>query len=227
MGGHRSGEVASELAVRTIRDFYDTSVDNAEMRELFKHRAPSWPFKRRPPEHPEERRIVQAVLLANEVVHSHAVSHEECKGMGTTLVGAYFLENSMYLIHIGDSRAYRLRGSQFERITRDHSLADEYIAMGILKEDELQHFPYKNVITRALGLNASVEPDVRSLPLRAGDTYLFCSDGLPDPVADEEMRAILLRHGDDLELACRELIDTANAHGGPDNVTVVLAKTFE
>lgn len=223
MGGHKSGEVASEIAVKTFRDVYDTAPTDEHLRDLLRERLPAWPFKRRQPEHAEERRLVQTTLLANQLIYDHAAQHPDCRGMGTTLVGGAFLESSMFLIHVGDSRAYRLRGGRLERITRDHSLADEYQALGLLSGDEAAGFAYKNVITRAMGLHPVVEPEVTSLPVMPGDLYLFCSDGLTDPLTDRQIANILGRHGNELGEASKALIEAANAGGGPDNITVILA----
>jgi protein phosphatase len=222
MGGHSSGEVASQLAIETIKRYYDESLVDED---AFRWRLPRWPFKRRKPAHSEERRLVQSVMLANAAIFEHAIRHEDCKGMGTTIVGAYFLESGAYFIHIGDSRAYRLRNGTLTRLTNDHSLANEYLEMGILRPDEVAHFPYKNVITRACGLNDTVEPEVRFHTLRSDDLYLFCSDGLTDPVPESEIHD-LLRDGNDLNGICKSLVNAANDGGGPDNVTVVLAHTF-
>jgi serine/threonine protein phosphatase PrpC len=220
MGGHLSGEVASATAIQVIREYYaGISAGDGVARGS----APAWPFKRRTPKHHEERRIVQAVLLANQEVHANSQASEELKGMGTTLVGAYFIETGMYLVHIGDSRAYRLRDGAVERMTRDHSLADEYLAMGILRPEEVPFFPYKNVITRAIGLGASVEPEVNFVTILPGDVFLFCSDGLTDPLDDATIGRILQDNREDLEAAARALVDAANEAGGPDNITVVLA----
>jgi protein phosphatase len=226
MGGHNSGEIASLFAVRTIRDFYERTVAGPEVENLIQRKLPPWPFQRRPPDHPEERRLVQAVMLANEFIHRYATERPDCKGMGTTLVGAYFLETGMYLIHIGDSRGYVIRRGGIERVTKDHSLADEYLNMGILRQDELAYFPYKNVITRALGLNPVVEPEVRFVTIQPGDTYVFCTDGLTDPLSDAQILEIVSAHGEDVEAAARALVDAANEAGGPDNVTVVIAQTY-
>lgn len=226
MGGHSSGEIASLFAVRTIKDFYERTVGDSGMDQLLQRRLPPWPFQRRPPEHPEERRLVQAVMLANEFIHRYATERPDCKGMGTTLVGAYYIETGMYLIHIGDSRGYVVRRGGIERITKDHSLADEYLNMGILRSDELEFFPYKNVITRALGLNPTVEPEVRFCTIQQGDVYVFCSDGLTDPLDDATILEIVSANRGNIERACRELVDAANDAGGPDNITVVLAETY-
>lgn len=223
MGGHSSGEIASLFAVRTINDFYErTSGGRAASMQ---RKLPPWPFSTRPPEHPEERRLVQSVMLANQFIHKYATERPNCKGMGTTLVGAYFIETGMYLVHIGDSRGYVVRRGGIERITKDHSLADEYLNMGILQADELEYFPYKNVITRALGLNPTVEPEVSFFTIQQGDVYVLCSDGLTDPLDDATILDIVRRRVN-IEGACRELVDAANAAGGPDNITVVLAEAY-
>ena len=226
MGGHRSGEVASGLAVETIREFYEDSLLSKEDEAAIRSRILGWPFKRRRPEHTEERRLVQSVLLANQSIFDHATTHDECRGMGTTLVGAYFLESGAYLVHVGDSRAYRFREGKLEQLTHDHSLANEYIQMGILRPEEVEHFPYRNVITRACGLNDTVEPEIQFQSLQDGDIYVFCSDGLTDPVLDDEI-AELLAVDRDLDETCKGLIDAANAGGGPDNITVLLAHTYQ
>jgi PPM family protein phosphatase len=225
MGGHRSGEVASRMAIETIRAYYDESLVDEDF-DKFKFRVNVWPFKRRRPQHAEERRLVQGVMLANAAIYDKASSNEECRGMGTTIVGAFFLESGAYVIHIGDSRCYRLREGKLERLTMDHSLANEYLQMGILRPDEVEHFPYKNVITRAVGLADTVEPDVHFETIQPDDVFLFCSDGLTDPVNDRNIQRVLEENRSDLHGACLALIEAANAGGGPDNVTAVLAYAF-
>lgn len=226
MGGHNSGEIASAYAIRAIREYYEQTLVSPEFEARLRSRLPAWPFKKRAPEHPEERRLVQAVLLANEVVHSFSTKNESFAGMGTTVVGAYFIENGVYIAHVGDSRCYRIRKGLIERITRDHSLADAYLEMGILTAEELPNFPYKNVVTRAIGLAETVEPEIQFFSIQAGDTFLMCSDGLTDPLGDREIREIVEANDRDIEEACRQLIHAANARGGPDNITVVIAKTL-
>jgi protein phosphatase len=223
MGGHNSGEVASAYAIQTIRDFYDRTLVAPDVEAQIRQIIPAWPFKRRPPDHVEERRLVQSVLMANQTVHRCATEDERFRGMGTTLVGAYFIETGLYLVHVGDSRAYRLREGALERLTRDHSLADEYLTMGILRPEEVPFFPYKNVVTRAIGLGPSVEPEIRFVPMLPGDMLLFCSDGLTDPLDDPTIGQLMGQHRSNLEHAARALVDAANAAGGPDNITVVLA----
>lgn len=224
MGGHSSGEVASALAIRTIREYYQRTNGDPDVDRELHAKMPTWPFKRRAPEHVAQRRLVQAVMLANDVVFAYSQKRQQTKGMGTTVVTAFFIETGMYLVHIGDSRAYRIRGGTIERITRDHSLADEYLEMGILRPEELEAFPYKNVVTRAVGLADVVEPEDSFCTVQPGDIFVLCSDGLTDPLSDEQIRSIVVASADNIEQACRDLIDAANAAGGPDNVTVVLAQ---
>lgn len=228
MGGHKAGEVASKLAVDTIKKFYEDSLfltqDGNE--SALRAKLPGWPFKLRRPEHTEERRLVQSVLLANQAIYEHACENEESKGMGTTLVSAYFLATGCYLVHVGDSRAYRLRDGELERLSKDHSLANEYVEMGLLRPEEVKTFPYKNVITRACGLSETVEPESEFHTLQNGDLFLFCSDGLTDPLSDDDIRK-LLKNNVDLDQTCEALLDAANDGGGPDNITVVLAEAIE
>ena len=131
----------------------------------------------------------------------------------------------MIIAHVGDSRCYRLRKGELKQMTEDHSLANEYIRSKILKPEDLASFPYKNVITRAVGLSESVEVETNFFEHEDGDIYLLCSDGLSDPVSEAQMAEILGKYADDLPRACRELIIAANTNGGPDNVTALLAKT--
>ena len=219
MGGHSSGELASALALEAIRVHYRNTrdADGATTSVV-------WPERRKPPGHEQERRIVEALLLANEVVFQEANVSEERAGMGTTLVGGYFLESGVYVAHIGDSRAYRLRGGNLERITRDHSLADEYLRMGLLRELEVGSFPYRNVITRAVGLRDLVEPEVNFLTHQPGDLFLFCSDGLTDPLEDREIEYLMRHAPPQIEALAQILIDAANESGGPDNITAILAE---
>ena len=220
MGGHQSGEVASRMAITEIHDYYaETQKQNTPI-EL-----PLWPAGRRKPESREERRLIAAIVRANAVINKAANSNQKYSGMGTTCVGAYFVEEGVIIAHVGDSRCYRFRKGELVQLTEDHSLANEYIRSKILKPEELATFPYKNVITRAVGLADSVEVETNFYEHEDGDLYLLCSDGLSDPVKVPQMIEILSKYGNDLPKACRELIIAANTNGGPDNVTALLATT--
>ncbi len=224
MGGHQSGEVASGLAVDTIVDYYRETVLDPEDEEFAVGKF-HWPWKRKKPENVEERRLIQALLCANKAIYDESQNNEQYRGMGTTIVSAYFMPDGVYIAHIGDSRAYRLRDGALELLTEDHSLANEYVRMGILSPEDLQYFPYKNVVTRACGLAEEVEVDTTFEDTEDGDIYLLCSDGLTDCVSDEDIKSILCEIKD-LDKASAELIDAANRGGGTDNITVILAKTL-
>lgn len=220
MGGHQSGEVASRMAINEIDAYYNETINQADPIEL-----PLWPVGRRKPRSREERRMIAAMSRANAVIHKAAKEDQKYDGMGTTGVGAYFVEEGVIIAHVGDSRCYRLRKGVLEQMTEDHSLLNEYIKSEILKPSDAANFPYRNVITRAIGLQDTVEVETHFYKHEDGDIYLLCSDGLSGPVTDDELRDILMKHQDDLAQACRELIIAANKNGGPDNVTAVLAKT--
>jgi len=219
MGGHLSGEVASGMAVETILNFYEETENQTTPIEL-----DPWPYGKKKPRSREERRLIAAITKANAAIHKASIEKAENKGMGTTCVGVYVVKEGVFIAHVGDSRCYRFRKGELKQMTVDHSLANEYIRSNILKPEDLPSFPYKNVITRAVGLAESVEVETHFYEHEDGDIYLLCSDGLCDPVKDPQMRDILERHQDDLKVCCRELIIAANTNGGPDNVTALLAK---
>lgn len=220
MGGHQSGEVASSMAIEEISRYYENTRSQKEPIDL-----PSWPVGKRKPKSREERRLIAALTRANSVIHKASNEKAQYNGMGTTCVGAFFVQEGVFVAHVGDSRCYRLRDGKLEQITVDHSLANEYIRSNILKPEDLATFPYKNVITRAVGLAESVEVETNFYPHQDGDIYLLCSDGLSDPVKEPQICELLMKYSDDLARACRELVIAANQNGGPDNVTVLLAKT--
>ncbi len=219
MGGHRSGEVASAMAIRAIVDYYretipkngkdySDAVVNGEELDLNQHR------------------LREALRVANREVFEAAAGEEAFDGMGTTVVSGYFTKEGVYMAHIGDSRAYRYRDGQLEQLTPDHSLANEYVRMGILAKEDIEFFPYKNVITRACGLADEVEVDACFMEFIPGDIYLLCSDGLTDMVADDQI-AEMIEDEDDLGTLCQSLVDQANANGGNDNITVILAEVTD
>ncbi|MCL2326623.1 MAG: protein phosphatase 2C domain-containing protein, partial [Proteobacteria bacterium] len=152
MGGHRSGEVASRMAIDSISEYYDKTKKQEEPIEL-----EPWPYGRKKPRSREERRLIASMIDANTLIHKAATENKEYDGMGTTCVGAYFVEEGIIIAHIGDSRCYRFRKGEITQMTEDHSLANEYIRSKILRPEDLPSFPYKNVITRAIGLSDTVD----------------------------------------------------------------------
>ncbi|MED5464151.1 MAG: Stp1/IreP family PP2C-type Ser/Thr phosphatase [Myxococcota bacterium] len=218
MGGHSSGEIASQIAVETLANFFiDTARDPDS----------TWPFKEDRELTYESNRLVTGVKLANRRVYETAQSDEGLRGMGTTIVGFCVGETGGYISHVGDSRGYVLCGDSIRQITEDHSLLNDYLKVHTLTPEEIENFPHKNVIVRALGMKDSVVVDVQRLEPKAGETYLMCSDGLSGMLSDEEMLDLVNSAGGDLEKACQTLIARANAAGGDDNVTVVLVSFSE
>lgn len=176
----------------------------------------------------EELSLIQlAIERANEVIYGTAESRPECAGMGTTLVAAQFHDNHLTAAHVGDARLYRLRGDVFRRLTADHSLRQQLVNKGIYTAKEVEEKVKSNIITRAVGPEASVEVDVQEIETEPDDLYLLCSDGLTDMVEDVLLSEILNEYGSDLARASRKLIDTANEIGGCDNISVVLARVVE
>ena len=218
MGGHASGEVASQMAVETVADFF---------RETAKDEDITWPYKMEKGRKYEENRLAAGIKLANLRIYETAAQNAAQRGMGTTLVALAFSGNSAFLGHVGDSRIYRLRGEDMEQVTEDHSLLNDYIKMKDLTEQEIENFPHKNVIVRALGMKETVQVDVAHEEPEIGDLYLLCSDGLNGMVTDDQIRQIMIDDRDDLEKACNALIQAANDGGGNDNITVVLVEIAE
>jgi protein phosphatase len=181
----------------------------------------TWPFEREPALSALENRLVCGFKVANKAIFDMANSDRGRKGMGTTLVAAAIVENQICIAHVGDSRAYRIGDTEIERLTRDHSLLEQFKELyPEMTPAEEANFPHKNVITRALGLADDVEVDVQSHELWEGDVFLFCSDGLSGHLSDQEMLEIV-RGTPDLSRAVAELVERANELGGHDNITVV------
>src|SRR5690606_33401853 len=168
-----------------------------------------------------------AVARANKIIFQTAQSQTHCEGMGTTLVAAMFYDNRVSIAHVGDSRAYRLRGDKFEQLTLDHSLLQELVDRGFYSEEEAQRSTNRNYVTRALGVEPTVEVEVQEFDARKGDIFLLCSDGLPDMVEDEDIHLTISTFNASLETVGQQLIHLTNDHGGRDNVSVMLAQIME
>ncbi len=198
MGGAQAGEVASRTAI-----------------DQFSSGLPDGPA-------PAEQRLADRVNEANARIHELSQADARKAGMGTTLTAAYIGAGDIAIAHVGDSRAYCLRGGELSRLTSDHSLVEELRRQGKLTEAEAEEHPQRSIITRALGPEPEVEVDTFARPAQAGDVYLLCSDGLTGMVSEQHLREILLREKADLAAAGRAMIAEANAAGGRDNITVVL-----
>jgi len=215
MGGYNAGEVASGIAVNVISGGLLPELKSG--RELSKvdvgtgltHAA---------------LLLQQQIAAANKGIYEAAQARPECAGMGTTLVTAVFCGNRISIGHIGDSRCYRMRGEKFEQLTHDHSLLQEQIDSGVLTPEQAKYSLNKNLVTRALGIEAIVPADIVEYRVEADDIYLLCSDGLTDMVDAEVVRAILEQKRSELALAAAELVEIANQNGGRDNISVVLVR---
>jgi protein phosphatase len=215
MGGHASGEVASQMAVETLRNFFRDTREDPEL---------TWPYKMDRSRRYEENRLITGIKLANLRIHEASKRESKYHGMGTTVVCVFFVDEGAYLAHVGDSRIYRIREGVIEQVTEDHSLLNDYIKMKKLSPEEIENFPHKNVIVRALGMKESVKVDTFFETPHPDDTYLLCSDGLCGEISDETMLEIVTKHGKDLHAGCHALIEEANRAGGHDNITVVLVR---
>lgn len=214
MGGYNAGEVASGIAV---------SVLASEVRHRLEAVAP----EEKDAESGDEVGVSvlrDNVKKANLSIFNAAQSQPQYAGMGTTIVTGLFYDDRVAVAHVGDSRMYRLRGEVFETVTRDHSLLQEQIDSGIISKELAKLSKNKNLVTRAVGIEADVVPEVHLYDVEVGDIYLFCSDGLNDMVEDEDIGATLQMLQGNLSLAATQLIEQANDNGGRDNVSVILVK---
>jgi serine/threonine protein phosphatase PrpC len=214
MGGHACGDVASRMAVETVTEFFQATADEVDL---------TWPFMVDRDSRRDENRLITGIKLANLKIFETAQRENRYRGMGTTLVAGLFCDDALMLAHVGDSRIYCLRDGRFTQLTEDHSLLNDYIKMKRITPEEIDAFPHKNVIVRALGMKETVAVDVLRETPRMGDIYLFCSDGLSGMIEDE-MMSRALQEEKDLDRCCERLVEEANAAGGQDNITVVLAR---
>lgn len=206
MGGHAAGEVASRIAIEALGEAVDGDQlgrDAADSEET-------------------ARRLEGAFLEGNRRICDSVLTRGEWRGMGTTIVALVALRDRVVIGHVGDSRAYVLRDGELQRLTNDHSWVCEQVRLGLLTEEEAKRHPMRNIITRALGNREELDVETSEEPVRPGDIFLLCSDGLNSMLGDEEISAILSSHRADPEKACRALVDGANERGGEDNVTVVV-----
>ena len=205
VGGKLAGETASRVAVETILETLPAGL----VRELDSEKT--------------RRAIISTTEKANGRIAEMAQSEEGLHGMATTLTWALLKENRAYMGHVGDSRAYLIRGGEIEQLTEDHTEAAKMVEMGLLTAEEAEQSRWGDVLTRALGDHPTVEVDLLELELMPGDALLLCSDGLTKHVKSEELMDVVLAVQRP-ELICRTLIDKANERGGTDNISVVVAE---
>ena len=204
MGGYNGGEVASKLATMTVKSYIESnfakvSYDKEEILKLIK----------------------SAIEYANMVVYEKSKEVEELEGMGTTIEVCLIYNNKAYIGHLGDSRIYRIRKEFIRKLTTDHSYVQKLVKDGTISQEEADHHPKKNMLTKALGCSVFVEPDVTVKGFIKDDIILICSDGLTNMVSDSEIYRIVKQYS---RTAANELVKKANSAGGYDNITVIIIK---
>ena len=199
MGGHNAGDYASKTTVEVMQQEIEKSLESNPVVILGK-----------------------AIATANEIIRKRAAENPDFEGMGTTVVAATYIENTLYVANVGDSRLYVVNDEMIQ-ITRDHSLVEEMVRMGGLDKASARNHPDKNIITRAVGASEVVEPDFFSVTVTEGDIVLMCSDGLTNMLEDEDIRMRLSGTRDIVEKAL-DLVEAANENGGRDNISVILVK---
>jgi PPM family protein phosphatase len=208
MGGHRAGDVASDMTIKHMEALWEQSskIHTAEEAE-------QW--------------LKKAVIEVNQQLFQHSLSNTECEGMGTTIVAAVCTNLFATVVNIGDSRCYLLNEAGFKQMTEDHSLVNELVRSGQISKEDAEHHPRKNVLLRALGTEDSVEMDLKTITFEEGDALLLCSDGLSNKVGQDEMERIITNAELSLEEKAAEFITRANQYGGEDNITLAIVEYQE
>lgn len=217
MGGYNAGEVASSMATSIICERLEKGLDIQRQAEVQGDTQPL-------PARQLHQLLDEAIQEANKSILAAARAESQYEGMGTTVIAAVFHLGGLTIAHVGDSRAYRWRRGELARITRDHSLLQEQIDAGLLDPALARFSSSKNLVTRAVGVGPAMEVEMHDHAVQPGDLYLLCSDGLSDMLQDAEIASILAREQDSLDSACETLVQTANANGGLDNISVILAR---
>lgn len=217
MGGYNAGEVASGMATTLIATGLAEAWNARALARLSRDESVAL----------AERLVRDEIARANSAIFSAAQNDPQCNGMGTTLVTCLFYDDFLTVAHIGDSRLYRLRGDVLEQVTRDHSLLQEQIDSGLISKEDARLSHNKNLVTRALGIDETVEPEVHVHDIQPEDMYLLCSDGLNDMIEDGEIEMTLVALRSNPDLAAEQLVQAANDNGGRDNISVILVKVLK
>ncbi len=200
LGGHAGGEVASRIAVEAIRECI-ASTDNASLKI--------------------RDSVITAIKKANIKILLESGKKQNLHGMGTTVAVVMNGGNTAIVAHVGDSRVYLVRGDAITRITKDHTIVEEYIRLGLLTPQDALYHPSKHMLSRALGTSGDVDVDVTEIQLQAGDTLILCTDGLTNMISDNEISDVILELSPSPEKITDKLIALANKNGGIDNITVI------
>ena len=217
MGGYNAGEVAAELAIKSVTDMvragvgreHRSAVDDSSglMRQSIVLR--------------------NSIIRANKIIWQTAQSQPQCRGMGTTIAACLFHDDRVSVAHVGDSRVYRFRKNRFEQLTLDHSLMQELVDRGFFSHEEALRSTNRNYVTRALGVEPTVEVEIQEETVKPEDIYLLCSDGLSDMVEDEDIHLTISTFSANLQTGGEQLIELANENGGRDNISVCMAQVLE
>lgn len=200
MGGHAAGEIASQMAVESIHDF-------------FRHNA----------QQKSEKLLREAIIFANNKIWQSAQSVKEHKGMGTTCVVAFLQNNTLQIGHVGDSRAYLFSENRLISLTKDHSYVQRLLDMHIIEAQEIPTHPHRGVITRSLGYEPHIQPEIsKAITVKSGDVLLLCTDGITAELNDEQIQGIM-QNAATIEEKAKQLVETANAVKGSDNITAFVA----
>lgn len=205
MGGVNGGEIASGIAIETIKDYINENLENIEFEK----------------EQIEEL-LRGAIARANKFIFQRAEREEELKGMGTTVVIALLYGNRVYIGHVGDSRIYRIRKNIIRQLTKDHSYVQALYNEGSITKEEAENHPQKNILLKVVGCEETVEPDFMVKGFIKGDVLLMCTDGLTNMVSVDEIYDVVAKGKSNVKKACKKLVDMANENGGYDNVSVIL-----
>ena len=202
MGGHRAGDVASEMTVIHLKEMWELSegIQTADQAE-------QW--------------LQSHISQVNSLLFEHSHNNPECEGMGTTIEAVIATDRFTTIAHVGDSRCYILNDAGFQQLTEDHTLVNELVRTGQITREDAEHHPRKNVILRALGTEQNVKIDIKTIMFEEGDFLLLCSDGLSNKVNEQEMLQIL-QNNETLEQKASTFIDMANENGGEDNITLII-----
>ena len=217
MGGYKAGEVASGIAVRTVM----TLLKDAVEREDLSLSDPESGLSR------SGILLRDAIQRANKIIYQTAKTQANCEGMGTTVVAGLFFDNKLTIAHVGDSRLYRCRDGKLGQVTQDHSLLQELVSRGFYTPEEAQRAAAKNYVTRALGVEPTVDVEITEVPALQDDVYLLCSDGLSDMVEDDDIQLTINTFGANLETVAKQLVLLGNDNGGRDNISVVLVRVLD
>ena len=217
MGGYKAGEVASGIAVRTLMSLIKDAVEREDLTVRDAATGLSRPGIL----------LRDAIQRANKIIYQTARTQTNCEGMGTTVVAGLFFDDKLTIAHVGDSRLYRMRGPDFTQVTQDHSLLQELVARGFYTPEEAQRAASKNYVTRALGVEPTVEVDVTEVPVLKDDLFLLCSDGLSDMVEDDDIQLTISTFGANLETLAKQLVLLGNDNGGRDNISIVLVRALD